>query len=249
MGERGERMVTAADFEIEGIQVSAWASSGQLQPSRLYRFILQNQSDRYDGEPEFLPAEAIPAEVPALVIISTNQEWRMEVARSRVNLFWRRTEIKTTQVGAALQSLSEDLAGLFGVEGVPVGRLAVVVSRAASSETPAANVASQYFREQWLKAPFNRLKAMEIHSLKTFALTDKLDVNSWVRIRTGERIGANPGPVIAVEQDINTKEEEREERTFNVEDIMQFFDLAGKELDHILELYFPSNTEHTERLN
>jgi hypothetical protein len=236
-------MVTAKDFETEGVQATAWASSGELQPTKLYRFILENWVDVFDAEPEFMPLQGIPPEFPAIVLGSSDQSLRLEVAVARINLYLRRTDIKALDIDEALSDFAKRLVEIFSVGNVQIGRLAALTSRAASVQSPASLIAAHFFRDRWLISPFNRPEALEIHSHKVFPIEEGLNVNSWMRVKTGERIGVNSGPVIVSEQDINTLQEEREVRSFGDQDVSRFFNQVTNEFDSILGLYFPNEEE------
>jgi hypothetical protein len=67
-------------------------------------------------------------------------------------------------------------------------------------------------------------------------------VNSWVRNKTGTLTaeGAERA-IILVEQDLNTLAEEQAERTFSAGEVRDFFDLATRTFDEVLNLYYPTN--------
>ncbi|HUG66251.1 MAG TPA: hypothetical protein VMM76_00785 [Pirellulaceae bacterium] len=65
-----------------------------------------------------------------------------------------------------------------------------------------------------------------------------MDINSWVRCKSGARVADN-APVIIVEQDINSLNEELNTRRFDGQQLEGFVSMACQEADGILKLYFP----------
>lgn len=240
-------MVQARDFELDGIQVSAWVSSTELQPHRTYGHVFQRLGETFNAAPEFQPQDGLPPEFPVFTIGSNDLQWRLEVAKTRVNIYWRRVADEHRDIGPTLQVLGEYVSGIFEFNEAKIGRLAAVTARAARNEQPAQEIARHFFSERWLRAPFNRPESLEIHSHKVFALTEAMNVNSWVRVKSGQRIGpTSPGPVVVIEQDVNTLDEDRVSRELQSTDVAQFLTVASVELEHILGLYFP-NEGHSER--
>jgi hypothetical protein len=127
-----------------------------------------------------------------------------------------------------------------------VGRLALVITRAAPRAQPAMLLSRHFCKERWYEAPrnlapLNRPENFELHAHKTFNLGGLLNVNSWIRNKTAflGSTGA-PQPIVLVEQDINTLADLTETTTFSEEQIQSFFGLALPEMDHILALYYPA---------
>ncbi|MDP9370484.1 MAG: hypothetical protein M3Q03_19815 [Chloroflexota bacterium] len=176
-------------------------------------------------------------EIPSVVIGNQAGSLRLEIARSRANLFWQRTEEESVDPAATLQSFATRLADIFEESDAPVGRLAAVIHRSADENEPAKQLARQYFKDRWVAGPLNRPQQLEIHAHKVISLNG-FQANSWMRIRTGVRVGPN-SPVVAVEQDLNTLDEIRPEQSFARGQIEDFFSVAAREFDHILDLYFP----------
>ena len=235
-------MVAASDFTVELVQATAYAASDPLSPPRVLRHALAAWSNLYDGTPISLPLPpGAPVEIPSVILASQDGTQRIEIAPSRVNIFVTRPiDEETLQVVNIYPDLSERLIDIFENEGIAIGRLAAVVHQAASVDAPAQALARQYFRDQWLVAPLNRPESLELHAHKIFDLRPDLPVNSWMRLRTGERIPTSE-PVIAAEQDINTPEEQRAASNFDRDSTAEFFRLVTAELSTILRLYFPED--------
>jgi hypothetical protein len=234
-------MVTADDFVIESIQVSGFTQGDtQLRPSNAVQRATRRWGDIYNAQVVSLPLPPeAPLEVPSVIMSSEDGSLKMEIARSRINLFWQSQGNQPPSVREITRQFVQRLVFLFRSDGVPIGRLGLVIVRAATVEAPAIALARHYFRDEWLKAPLNRPENLEIHAHKTYEMRPGFRVNSWVRVRTGKRVVTGAG-VIAVEQDLNTLEEERATRGFDASSVRRFFSAAASESDSILRLYFPS---------
>jgi len=211
--------------------------------ARLLGGLLHRWLERFDDEPTMLPsAEALPREVPRIILNSRTSVWRCEIASARINLFWRRAP------GATAIGIEE-----FFREALPlltayrdfldarVGRIAAVLNRFARHPAPGLFLARHFCRERWLTGPLNRPESFELHAHKRFELSRQLPVNSWVRAKTG-RLGGGDGdatPIVLVEQDLNTVPEEAPTRAFTIDEIRHFFEATTEEFDTILALYFP----------
>ena len=80
-----------------------------------------------------------------------------------------------------------------------------------------------------------------MHAHKRYNLS-KYKVNSWVRCKTG-RLSMQPNEqkkIILVEQDLNTLTEDMDRKEYDIKDIVDFWNASSKELDLILNLYFPN---------
>ena len=125
--------------------------------------------------------------------------------------------------------------------GTRVARLAAVVSRMCIIEEPGLALSRHFCQEKWWAAPLNRPENFELHAHKVFQLAGWIQVNSWVRNKTGA-LTSNAGParpIVLVEQDVNTLLEEQKERQFTAAEMTRFFQDVTPELDRILYLYFP----------
>jgi hypothetical protein len=233
--------MTANDFVTLQRQVVLFTPDEEVSSAKLLRGLVPNWADRFGGEPIVLPgAEGAPRQMPRLILQSADGVWRSEISSERINLFWRRVTQEEqapapTEAVALLQEYREFL-------GARIGRLAVVLTRAAPHESPATLLAGHFCKAKWLEAPFNRPENFELHSHKRFQLPKtSLTVNSWVRSKTGTVSSKeNPQPVVLVEQDINTLAEEADQRDFNADEIDLFFTAANDEFDVILRLYYPN---------
>jgi hypothetical protein len=123
-----------------------------------------------------------------------------------------------------------------------VGRLAAVVVRAARHTSPGDFLAAHFCQDKWRIAPFNRPQDFEIHAHKRFNLMEKFEVNSWVRCKCGKEASSEGEfRLVLVEQDMNTLAEVADNRELSSSDVQEYFLAAARELDRVLELYFPED--------
>jgi hypothetical protein len=238
-------MPSARDFVLAQCQATLFTPDSELSTVRLFSRLLPRWVERFDGEPIVLPLpDAIPKDVPRAVFQSRSGEWRCEFASGRVNLFWRQPPRSSTSqtIDHVYTVFMPLLAEYVTFLDSRVGRFAAVVNRYIEHGEPAKYLATHFCRDRWLSAPFNRPESFELHAHKTFTLSGRFKVNSWVRNKTGKLTtdGAERAIVI-VEQDLNTLAEEQESQAFSVDDLGRFFEASRAAFDEILNLYYPSD--------
>ena len=238
-------MLTLNDIQPEALQASAFVKDQELGPTRILRRVLRDWGDIYDGEPVVLPSlEAFPPDVASVILTSRDERHRIEVARTRINLFRIRVDEPPLDLGGIGAKLAGRLADIVEGEQALIGRLAAVATNFFDAEDAAKEIARHFFKDRWLegsKAPLNRPQKLEVHSHKIFQLAVDLQVNSWVRVKSAQRI-KDLSPVVVVEQDINTLEEDRLEREFSRAAVVAFYDRVAREFSTILGLYFPPHS-------
>lgn len=238
--------VSAESFRLASCQATLFTPDEEMSAAKLLGSLVPRWLARFDADPLLLPpAEGLPREVPRFILNSSSGSWRCEIAPARVNLFWRRTETVSPALTPALTQFFGDDATLLLNEYVDflkarVGRLAAVLNRYASHASPGLFLARHFCQERWMKAPLNRPENFELHAHKRFRMGE-FHVNSWVRSKTGRvSIEGASEPIVLVEQDINTLQEETEIRSFNSDEVTRFFAAVSSEFDVILPLYYPS---------
>ena len=121
-----------------------------------------------------------------------------------------------------------------------IQRLAYVTEHASrvADKLPSQFIADRYCKEEFLKEPFNRTEAFELHSLKKYKFKD-FDINSWVRLKSAKLIDPDNTPVLLVENDINTLSiVEDKDANFNSNNISVFYSEIPDHQEKILKLYF-----------
>lgn len=238
--------ISASDFEFAGYQAAGFYSR-ILSPARsLLPKLLSDLGDVLDGDPMTLPIPAeAPPEIPRLSLVSKDQRLRVDVSLLRVDLRWQRGT-DTLALDTFVQLVNRLFATLRHATETDPGRLAIILHRFRNDPTPGRALASHFCRPELLvdtpkhKGPLNRPEAFELHAFKRFQ-SGRFAINSWFRAKTA--MLKPPGatietPIILVEQDLNTPQEEVEETRFNLDTIAHFFTDCAAESDRIMDLYF-----------
>jgi hypothetical protein len=241
-----EGALAPAAFRVLHAQMSLFTPDVMVTSSRLLGTWYPRWAQRFDGEPIVLPGvEGAPREIPRAVFSSRDGTWRCEIAPAQINLHWSRQqppndgpEQEAPPMNAGLEVLTDYQQALEA----RVGRVALILTRAAPHPHPAMLLARHFCRDRWLEeAPLNRPESFELHAHKTFSLGGQTRVNSWVRNKSAF-VGtpAAPQPVVVVEQDLNTLAEVQDTTALSESQIGRFFELARPEMDLILRLYYPA---------
>lgn len=202
-------------------------------------------ADIFDAPPTVLgqlPDEA-PPQMPRIMLASKAEDWKCEIAPAQISVSWRRVD-PTSETRQDLVSFFARCAELLSqyakMTGFRIGRLAGLVTRLAERDDPGIYLARHFCKDKWKQAPLNRPENLELHAHKSFAIREGLEVNSWVRVKTGKlTIGSTAKPIVLFEQDINSLANLLPEKAFSKTEIEQFFAVTAPELDAILRLYFP----------
>ena len=241
-------MITFLEFnQIRSIQASLFITNFTFSTSRILKTVLDHCSDQFDGDPTVLPLpDDAPKEIPRIILEKKDKSMKLEIAPLRLNLFRIETQDEDTILPKKFLSTEAELLGkLIENIGADCVRMAVVLERLCPKKDSARDIAIHFSKENFMKEPFDRPSAFELHSLKTYTFLDSFEVNSWVRIKSG-KIQPEKGvfrPVIIAHQDINTLAELMDTRTYNNYDISNFFNNIFEEFDNTLKLYFPEILE------
>ena len=239
-------MLRFEDFEqIGSIQASVFTPGHGFSSSRLLKSLLNWCGDVFDCDPIVLPLpEDAPAEIPRITLQNSEKSLKLELSPLRVNFF--RLRANPTEIIRAAEFLAEAnaLLGQYMAEsGAKCGRIAGVLTRYAFRDKPQSEIAEHFCKKEFLKEPFGKPSAFELHALRKYKYKKMFDVNSWVRIKSGQ-IKPSAGPpqqAVFAEQDINTFAELLHSKIFNEDEMGQFFVNLSGEFDQILRLYFPSS--------
>lgn len=229
--------LTADHFSTVQIQFTLFTPDEEVSSAKILRSLVPKWQAYFDAEPFILPlSEGVPRGIPKVVLRTRTGDARCEIASERINFFWVRageaSRFTDREREAALQRLFEyrDLID------ARIGRLALVKTSFASHPNPGLFLARHFCDERWLREPLNRPENFELHAHKSYSLSKEIKVNSWVRSKTAV---APNGPGVLVEQDLNTLVEEIKAREFSAAAIDEFFEVALREMDQILALYYP----------
>jgi len=234
--------IVFTDFKFDMLRASVFISELQSPANLIYRNLPERWIELFDGEPTLIPVpEGAPSNIPIMQLSNKAGELQFRFSRIRVDFELRSTSTKkpVEDVNSFFETAINHIVEFADIFNLTIKRLAVNCNRYAKQVDPGLYLAQHFCNEKWwLEAPLNRPKQFELSAHKRFELYKGLEVNSWVRNKTG--ISTTTGEsLILVEQDINTLPEEMDTCRFSVEEIERFFKHNIKELDHILELYYP----------
>jgi len=237
-------MITSEDFEFSGYQAAAFYVRLGISARAALTQVLSEVGEFLDGDPISLPVPPeAPPEIPRILLASKDGSLRFDIALNRADFRWQRTDgvLDISRFLASAERVFQSLNR--AAESLP-GRLAMVVHRFKPQEDAGKALAKQFCRPELLedrprhKGPLNRPEGFELHAFKQYRL-GSYTVNSWFRAKTGFVDQKNPRPVVLVEQDLNTPQEQIDQARFSFDDIQQFHRLCASELDTIMHLYFP----------
>ncbi len=243
-------MLSASKFQTQLIIASAFIAGDELKLTNAFIQALQRWSTIYDGDPTTFPLSSFPLlqtspELPTTFLQSRDQSLGIEMARTKINLYWKRLESNedaSIDISDFYSQFADRIATIAEENKIVIGRLAALRMSMGNEPTPGKVLSKQFCREEIINGPLKQVEGFEIHAHKVFELYQAQNVNSWVRIKTS----GSPGPdyeKIFAEQDINTFGEEINIRNFDRANIMRFFHEASKQLDSILNEYFLRKTE------
>ena len=239
-------MILASKFQTQLIIASAFIAGDELKLTNAFIQALQEWSTIYDGDPISLPLlPTAPPEIPSAILQSRDQALGIEMARTKINLYWKRLESKkntSIDIDDIFSQFADRIATIAKKNKVIIGRLAAIRLSMGNEPTPGRVLSKQFIREEILNGPLKQVEGFELHAHRVFEPYQDQNVNSWIRIKTS----GSPGPDyehIFVEQDINTLAEEINIKNFDRANIIRFFHETSKQLDSILNEYFPGETE------
>ena len=86
-------MIPASKFQTQLIIASAFIAGDELKLTNAFIQALQEWSTIYDGDPISLPLpQGTPPEFPTAIIQSRDHSLGIEMARVKINLYWKRLE-------------------------------------------------------------------------------------------------------------------------------------------------------------
>ena len=240
-------MITHRDFQFTSYQAVAFYVGLQFATSKLLRPMLQALDNVLDGDPISLPVPPeAPPEIPRVVLTNKDGSLRFDLSLARADMRWQRPD----QGEMPLEGFTELAQRAFesfhqAIQARP-GRLALVVHRCKLEEQPGLALARHFCRPELLsnepgrKGPLNRPEAFELHAFKRYE-QGRFVLNSWVRSKSGT-LTAPRGmqPIVLVEQDLNTPQENLAETQFTDGDVRDFHALCRGDLETILRVYFPA---------
>lgn len=236
-------MLVYGDFqEASVVQTTIFTPGFSFITHNILIDLLQLRPGMFDGEPVVLPLPAdAPPEIPRIILQNKDASKKIEFAPTRVNIFRKKTiENDKIDVQEFILESAAILKDYLRITRARCGRLATVLHRFSLQEDPSKEIASHFCKEPFLRNPFNRPASFELHARKRYQFIKALEVNSWVRIKSGQvqYPSEDSKPIVLVEQDINTLSEIIETRNYTGEEIFSFFSNVFNEFNEILKKYF-----------
>ena len=231
-----EKHLTKSSFAVGKVQATVFTPDEEVSAVKLVALFGKAWHSRFDQDPTLHPSGVLPPDVPRLLWRSSSGSHACEIASSRLNLYWARTKEGEHPPSDLMSTFLELLTDYKRVVNARVARLAFVLTRYAPVEKPGHFLANHFCKDRWARAPFNRPESFELHAHKVYKMPTGLVVNSWVRNRTAK---SSDGPVVLVEQDLNTLLEEANSAAFSEAEMKDFFEACPAEADAILSLYYP----------
>ena len=239
-------MLKYSDFqEASVVQSTIFTPGFSFITHKILIDLLQLRPGMFDGEPVVLPLpHDAPPELPRIILQDKNGTNKIEVSPTRVNFF----RIKTVEDDRVdIQRFIIDSAVLLkeylSISGARCGRLASVLKRFCIKDDPSKEIVSHFCKEVFLNKPFDGPASFELHARKRYQFIEAFEVNSWVRIKSGQvqYPSETPKPIVLIEQDINTLAEILETKNYTEEEILSFFGNVFDEFNDILRIYCLEN--------
>lgn len=234
---RIQRKVAAGIFaglSLASVQITAWTSGAQIDTRAALLQTLVEMGNVYNGSPLSLPlGDDVPPEIPQMILISSDQRLRIEVALTRVNLVWQRQSDQTIDLEQTVGSFRERLYALAERQHLRLGRLAIVLTWDTSEreQNPASTVADWFCRDEWANGPFADPANFELHVRNVVDVLPTVRANLWHRV-LGQRAESGVPGKVTLTQDINTLAEDVTGRNFEAAEATTFFTAALTRLEN-----------------
>jgi hypothetical protein len=149
--------LTAENFRIASCQATIFTPDEEVSAVKLLAGPVQQWLRRFDADPTILPlAEGMPREIPRLILNSTSESWRCEIASARMNVFWRRTKTVSPALTPGLTEFFTEATTLLSEYSdfvkARVGRMAAVLTRFAPHPEPGLFLSRHFCNERWFHA-------------------------------------------------------------------------------------------------
>jgi len=244
------KLLSYTDFKIVSCQATIFTPDEEFTSAKIMQSFYPRWAELFNVDPVVIPQipAGLPVEVPRIILQSTSEIWRCEIAPTRMNVFLRQT-VQAPETTIELEPFFNQafniLTNYQQLLDVRIGRLAMVITRFALHDTPGLFLARHFCQDRWNSAPLNRPESFELHAHKRFLLDGSFQVNSWARSKTGHHIQEDQRrPAVIFEEDINTMSEEAATKSFSRDEIRHFLRAASSELDVILQLYYPQESKN-----
>jgi len=228
-------MIDAKEIKLLSIQFSIFTPTLVFLGSKVVGELFSKFTHVFDGEPIILPLpQDIPSDIPRITLQSRNQEYKAEIAVSRVNLYKSFHNIDEENTKDFLDLCLEFSKEYVNCTNAQIGRLATVILRFLETKTPGLDLAQHFCKERWITQPLTSPQKFEIHFYRRMNL-EEFEVNCWFRCKSGV---LRDKSIILIEQDINTLSEDIPKKNFGFGEIKKFLQVSSKEHETLLNSYF-----------
>lgn len=241
-----EETIKRGDFRVFSCQLSLFYNILTTQVSRILREVLDNFGDAFDGDPLSMPIpQDAPPDIPRVVLTNKTPRTKLEICLSRINFYqFKIDDSDNIDIGEFYKTYSDLCFKLAELLNAPPNRLGAFLVRRAEPDNPGILLARHFCQDKWKEKPLNRPEFFELHAHKKFNIynndneSSSLIVNSWVRNKADVRkTGDMQIPVIVVEQDLNTLDEQRQ--NFGKEAVEKYYSVVPEKMREIFKLYYP----------
>ncbi len=194
----------------------------------------------FNGEPLILPIpDDAPPEIPIIILKSKDESFALNIARSRIDLFFkniRNADISVDSVSSDLLALINDISRiLFKKFSCTINRMGTIATLSLDKEDSVTDLVShldgKYFNAS------GKCEA-QVHLLSKEDLGE-YQVNNWVRVVAQDHEPRNDKLLVVT--DINTQREAI--RNYDLDKIIHFFKLAFTQIKNSTKLYAPINSD------
>lgn len=203
------------------------------------RALPANWLEIFDREPTQFPVPLdAPIDIPRLILKNSQDTETATFFRDRFSI--SRTLSPANEgsipidlfINDALNYIKE-VKDLFSLK---IGRIGYIHERACKVDDPAKELAMHFCKNNFIEDPFNRPENFELNSHKKYSING-INLNSWVKNRTAS-IKHTGESIIFIQQDINTLQEEQNERSFSDEEITKMIKIISSEIEIIFAKYY-----------
>lgn len=234
-------MIRYSQFNLNSVQAVVYTPNGsRFSQTSVLASVLGRYPDRFNGPVQALPLpDDAPAEIPRVILQSTNGMYKLQAGPARIDSFWMATQGANPDQAFSCTEVLEHYVRTAEPP-LRVGRVALVLTRTTDDANPAQSLIERFCNEESRIQPFNNSEHFEIHNQKRYQLQNiELQINCWVRCKAVTLLQPEPRRGILVEQDINTLEEDAIRNVFDADRLRDFFAHAAEEANSILHIYFP----------
>jgi hypothetical protein len=243
---RKERIVLQeTSFQLTQVQVSLFTTPDVFPTTKILAAILSNWETVFDGDPVSLPVpEGQAPEVPRILLKSRDDKVLLQLGPVRLDIIRRQTVWGEPILPEEPIALALQVAATYRRSSPrTVERAGFVLHRATVEENPGVALAQHFCKKQWTDDALKRPENFELHAHKAYPFHG-LEINSWIRFRTGRIRTSEPGttplvqvPGILVEHDLNTLAGESSTQPLDDTAIEAFLAGAPAEAEAIFRKY------------